>query len=105
MFLPQLMLLYTCVQSNVHSFDIHQLSYKATYDSISSISVEKYGSEILNEPTSLGGAGGPKKDTVDEFKIIHLKSYTINYYLENGWLDTVTTLYWAYSRRVEWDKK
>lgn len=98
---------------NIKSFSIGDYSIevdvsekiKATYDSISSISVEKYGSEILNEPTSLGGAGGPKKDTVDEFKIIHLKSYTINYYLENGWLDTVTTLYWAYSRRVEWDKK
>ena len=56
---------------NIKSFSIGDYSIevdvsekiKATYDSISSISVEKYGSEILNEPTSLGGTGGPKNYT------------------------------------------
>lgn len=65
---------------NIKSFSIGDYSIevdvsekiKATYDSISSISVEKYGSEILNEPTNLGGAGGPKR-----IQLMSLKSYIL----------------------------
>lgn len=76
----------------------------ATYDEISSISIGRYGFEILEEPSGLGGATDQQEDTVDEFQIIHSKSYTSNYFLNNGWLDTVTALYWSYKNRIEWDQ-
>ncbi|XVL44798.1 hypothetical protein ABLW00_06265 [Staphylococcus equorum] len=56
----------------------------ATYDEISSISIGRYGFEILEEPSGLGGATDQQEDTVDEFQIIHSKSYTSNYFLNNG---------------------
>lgn len=65
---------------NIKSFSIGDYSIevdvsekiKATYDSISSISVEKYGAEILDEPTNLEDLVDPKR-----IQLMSLKSYIL----------------------------